>query len=64
MYKGVDRLTMAIIYLVMGVLFTFLAFQSVDDTIWNPLTIVLLLVAALDFVVAYRFLRKSSKKNK
>lgn len=46
----------------MGVLFTYLAFTSIDDTIWNATTILLLIVATLDFGVGYRYLRNHMKK--
>lgn len=54
---------MAVVYLIMGVLFTFFAFRSADETVWNPLTIGLLLIAALDFLVAMQLIRKSFQKN-
>ena len=52
---------MFFIYIIMGVLFTYVAFQSANETIWNPLTILLLLVAALDFFVAFKIFRRSLK---
>lgn len=56
---------MAIVYLAMGILFTNLAIQWADETIWNTATIVLAIIATLDFGVGIRFLRIYFKtKNK
>lgn len=54
---------MGMIYGLMGVLFTFLAIESVTDTIWNFTTVLLMVVATFDFSVAIRFM-KVSKNNK
>lgn len=48
---------MAIIYFIMGALFLYLAFIRIEDTIWNTTTILLTLVAAVDFGVGYRYMR-------
>jgi len=59
---GDDELKMAILYLLMGALFTFLAVNNMGETIWEPLTIVLLLVAAMDFLVAFQFIKKAMQR--
>ncbi|MFD2360606.1 YdiK family protein [Saccharococcus thermophilus] len=38
----------------MGILFTYLSVQSAKDTIWNFFTIVLAILATLDFGAAIR----------
>ena len=48
---------MAIIYFLMAALFIYMAVNSVTDTIWNSLTIVFTIVAALDLTVGLRFWR-------
>jgi len=48
---------MAIIYFLMAALFIYMAVNNVTDTIWNTLTIVFTIVAALDLTVALRFWR-------
>lgn len=48
---------MAIIYFLMASLFIYIAVNSVTDTIWNTLTIVFTIVAALDLTVSFRFMR-------
>ncbi|NSL53132.1 YdiK family protein [Calidifontibacillus erzurumensis] len=48
--------TMALIYGLMGALFTYLAIKSVQDTIWNFYTILLMIIATFDFTTALRFL--------
>ncbi|MEI3614771.1 YdiK family protein [Pseudogracilibacillus sp. SO30301A] len=53
---------MAILYFLMGLLFAYLAYTSVQDTIWNATTILLAAVAALGFGVGYRYLRMHLKK--
>ncbi|WP_163970906.1 YdiK family protein [Oceanobacillus halotolerans] len=47
---------MSIIYLLMGVLFVYIAIQSVEDTIWNITTMVFAVVASLDFGVGIRLM--------
>jgi len=57
---------MFMIYFLMGVLFTYVAFENASETIWNPLTIILLLIAALDFFIAFRtfIAARKQKQNK
>jgi len=38
----------------MGTLFTYLATESVHDTIWNFSTVALMVMATLDFGMAFR----------
>lgn len=57
-------LFMAFLYLGMGVVFTYFAIQSVEDTIWNFMTIILAFFATLDFVVTFRLLRLHLKIKK
>ncbi|PXW87867.1 uncharacterized protein DUF4305 [Pseudogracilibacillus auburnensis] len=55
---------MAIFYFIMGILFTYLAINSINDTIWNTTTILLAVVATLDFGVGFRYLRMYKKQPK
>ncbi|MYL35743.1 DUF4305 domain-containing protein [Pontibacillus yanchengensis] len=60
-------LLMAFLYFIMGGIFTYIAIQSVDGTIWNFITIILVIVATFDFAVCIRlvtlhFKMKNSKK--
>ncbi len=48
---------MAAFYTVFGLLFTYLAYNSIEDTVFNIWTIVLTLFAALDFYRLYRIIR-------
>ncbi|SDK38254.1 YdiK family protein [Sediminibacillus albus] len=62
-------LFMASLYFGMGVVFTYIAAQSAEDTIWNFITILLAIFATLDFVVSFRLVSlyvkiKKSKKTK
>lgn len=54
----------AITYIILGALFTYLAFLYADETVWNPITIVLLLVATVDFGLGITFLRQHFKRKK
>ena len=54
---------MAILYFLMGAVFTYMAFTYADETVFNPLTIVFLLVAALDFFVGFRYIKQNKKTN-
>jgi len=45
-------------------MFTYMAVISITDTIWNITTILLLLVAALDFGVGIRYLRTDLARRK
>jgi Domain of unknown function (DUF4305) len=56
--------TMALIYFAMGVLFIYAAIQSVDETIWNFITILLACIATLDFGAGIRYLRLHNKIKK
>ncbi|MDL4841954.1 YdiK family protein [Aquibacillus rhizosphaerae] len=57
-------LFMASLYFGMGVLFTYIAIQSVEDTIWNFITILLAFFATLDFVVSMRLFKLHIKITK
>ncbi|WP_099157742.1 YdiK family protein [Virgibacillus ndiopensis] len=48
--------TMAIVYFAMGILFIFIAVRTTEDTVWNFSTIVLAVIATLDFGVAIRLM--------
>lgn len=54
----------SIIYFILGIMFTYMAVISITDTIWNITTILLLLVAALDFGVGIRYLRTDLARRK
>ncbi|KGX84317.1 YdiK family protein [Pontibacillus marinus] len=47
-------LFMAFLYFLMGAVFTYIAVQSANETIWNFTTIILAIVATFDFAVAIR----------
>lgn len=53
---------MGVVYGIMGCLFTYLAIESIQDTIWNFTTILLIVVATFDFSVAFRFFFNLNKK--
>jgi len=46
-----------LMYIMLGILFTYLAINSGDDTIWGIKTLLPALIATFDFVVGIRFLR-------
>ena len=54
----------AIFYFVMGILFAYLAYTSVTDTVWNLATILLTIVAALDFGIGFRYMNMHFKAKK
>ena len=56
--------TMGVIYLIMGVLFTYLAIGSAQETVWNFSTILLVLVATFDFGVSIRMFLLGKKIKK
>jgi len=55
---------MAILYFAMGVIFTYMAFTYAEESVFNPITIILLLVAALDFVVGFRYIKRNKESKK
>lgn len=55
-------LHIALFYFLMGALFTYLAIQSAHETIWNFSTIVLMVIATLDFGTTLRMLAFYFKK--
>lgn len=56
--------TMALIYFALGFLFIFGAVQYAEETVWNFLTILLALIATLDFGAGIRYLRLHYKIKK
>ncbi|MDQ0163654.1 YdiK family protein [Bacillus alveayuensis] len=59
--------SMGFFYFTMGVLFTYLAINSAEETIWSIPTIILMLLATFDFAVSIRmfaFLYKMKKAKK
>jgi len=53
---------MAFVYFLMGGLFTYIAFLNADETVFNLFSMALLLIAALDFFIGFRYLRRNSKE--
>lgn len=53
----ISPLNNALIYLVLGCLFTYGAYQTIEDTTFKPLTIILVIFATLDFGAAIRFVQ-------
>ncbi|WP_028401933.1 YdiK family protein [Ectobacillus panaciterrae] len=49
-------LFMATLYFVLGSIFTYLAITSVEHTIWNFYTLLLMLMATFDFGLALRLI--------
>jgi hypothetical protein len=47
---------MAALYLILGGIFTYLAVISVEDTIWNFYTLLLMVMATFDFGLAVRLI--------
>lgn len=47
---------MAVLYLGMGLAFTYIASQAATDTIWNTVTILLSIVATFNIAVAIRLI--------
>ncbi|MFC4559371.1 YdiK family protein [Virgibacillus kekensis] len=59
--------TMSLIYFLLGSVFTYMAVQSAEDTVWNFMTILLAFFATIDFGVGIRMLIlhfKLKQKNK
>ncbi|MBS2967481.1 MULTISPECIES: YdiK family protein [Metabacillus] len=52
---------LAIFYLAMGALFTYLAINSAAEGLWTFPTIIMMLIATFDFAVALRMLRFGRK---
>lgn len=46
----------ALMYFSIGGMFLYLAYQAIDDTVWNTVTIILTLIASLDIGVGIRLL--------
>ncbi|KGP89944.1 hypothetical protein N780_07605 [Pontibacillus chungwhensis BH030062] len=55
---------MAFLYFIMGILFTYIAILSVEETIWNLITLVCSFVATVNFAVAIRLFMLFLKMNK
>ncbi|PEA55554.1 hypothetical protein CON64_06405 [Bacillus pseudomycoides] len=54
---------MATLYFLLGCIFTYLAITSVKDTIWNFYTLLLAVMATVDFNLAIRILFSKPKKD-
>ncbi|GEN57757.1 hypothetical protein GCM10012290_23360 [Halolactibacillus alkaliphilus] len=63
----VSPLMHAYLYFLIGILFVYFAFEAIDETVLNPLTIFLTILATLDFGASYRLfklhLKIKQKKN-
>lgn len=55
---------MAFVYFLMGGVFTYIAILNADETVFNLFSMVLLLIAALDFFIGFRYIKRNSKKEK
>ncbi|MDG4658331.1 YdiK family protein [Ectobacillus antri] len=55
-------LFMATLYFILGSIFTYLAVTSVQDTIWNFYTLLLVAMATFDFGLALRLVIYMSRK--
>ncbi|ALX49126.1 YdiK family protein [Lentibacillus amyloliquefaciens] len=61
-------ITMGFLYFLVGILFTYVAILSAEETIWNFITILLAFLATLDFGVSIRMfvihfkVKKNNKK--
>ncbi|SFM14489.1 protein of unknown function [Gracilibacillus orientalis] len=66
----ISPLRSAFFYIALGALFTYIAIQSADETIFNFITIALATFATIDFVVAVRLMnlhfriKKANDKDK
>ncbi|SES24069.1 protein of unknown function [Gracilibacillus ureilyticus] len=68
----ISPLASAVFYFALGALFTYIAIQSVEGTVFNFITILLAFFATIDFVVGIRLINlhfrikkvKNQKKNK
>ncbi|MBO9131420.1 YdiK family protein [Bacillus sp. 165] len=57
-------LLMGSLYFLLGSVFTYLAIMSVENTIWNFYTLLLIFIATLDFGLALRLLILNRRINK
>ncbi|KHE71412.1 YdiK family protein [Halobacillus sp. BBL2006] len=59
-------LFMAFLYFGLGLAFTYIAAQAVEDTIWNAITILLSIIATFNIAVAIRLvnLQRRIQKSK
>lgn len=55
---------MALMYIIMGALFSFFAFLNMDETIWEPLPIIFLLFASFDFLIGFKGLTKKMQQRR
>lgn len=46
------------LYLTFAIIFIFFAIQSIEDTMWNLFTILLMAIAAYDLIKAIHYFRK------
>ncbi|WP_017473307.1 YdiK family protein [Amphibacillus jilinensis] len=66
----ISPLLNAVVYGIVGAIFIYFAYQSIDDDVLNPITILLTAVAALQFGVAIRLIhlhiriKRKQKQNK
>jgi hypothetical protein len=61
----ISPLMHAYLYLFIGLLFVYFAFEAIEDTVYNPLTIFLTVLATFDLGASYRLFKLHVKiKNK
>lgn len=56
--------TMGFIYAAMGALFTYLAIETAQETVWNLSTVLLMIIATFDFTSSIRFFTYKRRLNK
>lgn len=54
--RRTSPMLMATLYLILGAIFTYLAITSVETTIWNIYTLLLIFMATFDFGLALRLI--------
>lgn len=60
----ISSFAMAIVYFIMGIAFVYMGIRSAGDTVWNTITILLAVVATLDFIVGFRLMASHFSRNK
>lgn len=51
----------ALLYISIGVLFTYIGYHYADETVFNPLTLFFLSIASLDFFIGLKHMHRHIK---
>lgn len=63
-FMRISRKALAVVYVIFGILFVYMAAQSAGASVWNFATMSWAIIATLDFGIALKLIRTHLRNNK